>query len=128
MIWIVRTLIFALLATTGVVPLPWAHSHQGMLQSELQQHREQFHLAQSSETMPQGWHWHFYGSRQVRSYAVLPSNDPFAVIGSQVVETSADLTTSPLAESFERESWKLLAETRAAFGPKIYLRLLVLRN
>lgn len=130
MVWLVRILIFAILATTGVVPLPWGHSHQGMQAAELDRHREQFHFSDTLHEMPQGWHWHFHGSRQTHCRAVIHGNERLAEIGLQLVQRAVDLVTlvSTFDHSSDPGSWKLDTETRAATGPKIYLRYLVLRN
>ncbi|WDI44003.1 hypothetical protein [Bremerella sp. P1] len=128
MVWLVRILIFTILATTGVVPLPWGHSHRGMQQAELDRHREQFHWAEAADEMPRGWHWHFYGSQQSHDRAILRGNDRFAGMDLQFVEGSADLAISTFAESLDRGRCKLGATAQAVIGPKIYLQFLVLRN
>ncbi len=124
----VRILIFALLATTGVVPLPWGHSHQGMPQSELSRHHQQFHLTESTEEMPTGWHWHFYHSRKLPLLAANPMSDPLAGIGLQQVDGLASLYPLKSLQESVFSDRQPVRFSQVALGPKIYLRLLVLRN
>lgn len=128
MVWLVRVLIFSLLATTGVVPLPWGHSHQGMQQSELNRHHQQCHLTESTDQLPQGWHWHFCGCPKTHGVAVLPGSERFANIDSQFTECAVDLATSCFAYSLRHDISRCEAHAQAVLGPKIYLQLLVLRN